>query len=480
MPSWPGVVAAAAGGAYAFKSAQEFQVTDVVRGFARNVTGADFGPAYGSNGMPSPVSGGLSVLQGENDKLHQLISELVKGNARAQPPGFTVIHAGGEGRKGWSVLIVPVAVAGGVLYVYLRFRGWRVTDFMPVTRGSLNTLRTTVIDSCSKIWDEVRRSKEDFLSKLTGVARQQEALNSQQAAMDERLASVGANVNAVDERLHMVGNNVEDIRDSTQNISSRVELLDDRMGSVLEEAQRANRGIMLLCTSVASITRRVGLDNSKDNALLHTYLQSGAGYGHTNAGLGSGPAYPALEAGAGAAGDGGGGARGAGGGGGLSSAQSLPVLTQRGLGSLVGEVAMPNSSSAGQGLRDGAGESGGQGSRERGQGAREGGQGASRPSPGPTAFQLSDSDVASPQAKSHGSPGAEQRKPPSPARPPVAPRPPASNGVGVGYGGGGAKSRSGMGSGSAAGGTLPPPASSTTSSGSSSSFHWPVSYGFRS
>lgn len=72
----------------------------------------------------------LSVLQGENDKLHQLISELVKGNARAQPPGFTVIHAGGEGRKGWSVLIVPVAVAGGVLYVYLRFRGWRVTDFM--------------------------------------------------------------------------------------------------------------------------------------------------------------------------------------------------------------------------------------------------------------------------------------------------------------------------------------------------------------
>lgn len=45
---------------------------------------------------------------------------------------------------------------------------------------------------------------------------------SVQAAMDERLASVGANVNAVDERLHMVGNNVEDIRDSTQNISSRV------------------------------------------------------------------------------------------------------------------------------------------------------------------------------------------------------------------------------------------------------------------
>lgn len=61
MPSWPGVVAAAAGGAYAFKSAQEFQVTDVVRGFARSVTGTDFGPAYGSNGMPLPVSGGVSA-----------------------------------------------------------------------------------------------------------------------------------------------------------------------------------------------------------------------------------------------------------------------------------------------------------------------------------------------------------------------------------------------------------------------------------
>lgn len=79
---------------------------------------------------PPPVCPQLSVLQGENDKLHQLISELVKGNARAQSPGFTVINAGGDGRKGWSVLIIPVAVAGGVLYVYLRFRGWRVTDFM--------------------------------------------------------------------------------------------------------------------------------------------------------------------------------------------------------------------------------------------------------------------------------------------------------------------------------------------------------------
>ncbi|MEW5314805.1 MAG: hypothetical protein WDW38_006274 [Sanguina aurantia] len=480
MPSWPGVVAAAAGGAYAFKSAQEFQVTDVVRGFARNVTGADFGPAYGSNGMPSPVSGGLSVLQGENDKLHQLISELVKGNARAQPPGFTVIHAGGEGRKGWSVLIVPVAVAGGVLYVYLRFRGWRVTDFMPVTRGSLNTLRTTVIDSCSKIWDEVRRSKEDFLSKLTGVARQQEALNSQQAAMDERLASVGANVNAVDERLHMVGNNVEDIRDSTQNISSRVELLDDRMGSVLEEAQRANRGIMLLCTSVASITRRVGLDNSKDNALLHTYLQSGAGYGHTSASLGFRALLPCPGSwGRNCR------RRGRCQGGGrewwtlvCSIAPGVDATGARltGGGGCDAQQHLCRAGFAGWcGGEWGTGVQG-----DRGQGAREGGQGASRPSPGPTAFQLSDSDVASPQAKGNGSPGGEQRKPPSPARPPVAPRPPASNGVGVGYGGGGAKSRSGMGSGSAAGGTLPPPASSTTSSGSSSSFHWPVSYGFRS
>lgn len=53
-----------------------------------------------------------------------------------------------------------------------------------------------------------------------------------QAAMDERLASVGANVNAVDERLHMVGNNVEDIRDSTQNISSRVSGLRGCSGGV--------------------------------------------------------------------------------------------------------------------------------------------------------------------------------------------------------------------------------------------------------
>lgn len=220
------------------------------------------------------------------------------------------------------------------------------------------------------------------------------------------------------------------------------------MGSVLEETQRANRGIMLLCTSVASITRRVGMDNSKDTALLHTYLQSGPGYNGTNAGLGAGPSYPALE------------------GASLSSAQSLPVLNQRGLGSLVEEIPMPNSVSVGSGLRDGGGGGGG------------------KVGPGPTAFQLNDSDMSSPQAASGKTVGngssssSAQQEPRLPLSPPVKQ---TSNGVGYGSGAG-VKSRSnmGLGSGIATGGTLPPPPSSTASSGSSSSFYWPVSYGFRS
>lgn len=108
--------------------------------------------------------------------------------------GQTVILAG---RSGWLGLVTPVAVAGGVVYVYIRIKGYRLSDFMYVTRSSLQTLRENMADGLAKVWDELRKAKDEFVQRAQALAGQQRQLMETQAKMDERLERVGTNVDEI-------------------------------------------------------------------------------------------------------------------------------------------------------------------------------------------------------------------------------------------------------------------------------------------
>lgn len=151
---------------------------------------------------------------------------------------------------------MPAALAGGAFYLYVRYRGLSISDFFVVTNSSMQKFRELVSGSFTQLWEELRKHKDEFLSRLSAVGQQQQQLIEKQ--------------NAMDDRLKLVGDDVGDIRETTNNIDARVGQMDHTMQLMASGVARANEGIYLLCAAVADVTRRVGMDNSK----LRSYVQA--------------------------------------------------------------------------------------------------------------------------------------------------------------------------------------------------------------
>jgi hypothetical protein len=122
------------------------------------------------------------------------MGDMARNQGGRQP---TVVHVGGSGRAGWTVLIVPTAIGGAVLYLYCRVTGSSVWDLLYVSRSSLTAFRDTVQEGMTKVWEEMRRQKEELFRAVGGVMKKQEELKdsqeellAKQAQMDERLRRV--------------------------------------------------------------------------------------------------------------------------------------------------------------------------------------------------------------------------------------------------------------------------------------------------
>ena len=55
----------------------------------------------------------------------------------------------------------------------------------------MQQFKQTVTEGFSRIWDEVRKQKDELLVKLGAVGAKQEQMIDSQAQMDERLRQVG-------------------------------------------------------------------------------------------------------------------------------------------------------------------------------------------------------------------------------------------------------------------------------------------------
>ncbi|KXZ54900.1 hypothetical protein GPECTOR_4g972 [Gonium pectorale] len=250
MPSWPTALGGMFMAGYAATQAHKVGIdspTALVGAAIKtlNTDGSSYAPSASGRG-----GGELSVLQSEVDRLHKLLSDVM----RDKRGGQMVIHTGTRG--GWSVFVLPCAVAGGAVYVYARVRGLSISDFFMVTGRSMQQFRELVSHSMTQLWEEMRKQKDEFLARISALGQQQQQMLAAQNQMDERLQNVSANV--------------EDIRDISNTIEARVGQMDQTINIMSTGVQRANEGIYLLCAAVAEVTRRVGIDNSR----LRTYVQS--------------------------------------------------------------------------------------------------------------------------------------------------------------------------------------------------------------
>ncbi|EFJ41497.1 hypothetical protein VOLCADRAFT_107659 [Volvox carteri f. nagariensis] len=249
MPSWPTALGGMLFAGYAATQAHKVGIDSPTSLVATALKTLNHENGPSSSGRVSGSSE-LSVLQGEVDRLHKLLSDVVRGQ---KSNGYTVIHTG---RGGWSVYILPAAVVGGVVYLYVRIRGVSISDFFMVTNKSLQSFRELVSQSMTQLWEELRKQKDEFIKRIATVGEQQQAMMAQQTQMDEKLLTVSEKV--------------EEIRGISDSIDTRVCQMDNSIKHMSTGVQRANEGIYLLCAAVAEVTRRVGMDNSR----LKSYVQA--------------------------------------------------------------------------------------------------------------------------------------------------------------------------------------------------------------
>ena len=65
---------------------------------------------------------------------------------------------------------------------------------------------------------------------------------------------------------------MDDVKVNTHNINNRVSLLDGKMAEVRDGMNNVQQGIMLLCHTVAEVTNRVGLHNTRSSQALKGFL----------------------------------------------------------------------------------------------------------------------------------------------------------------------------------------------------------------
>ena len=221
--------------------------------------------SIGSIGTKTSSSDGphIRALQGEVDRLSSMLTESLRQRQ------YAVIHGGRSSAMFW---VYAMACLGGV-GLYCKWRGIGLMDLLFVSQGAMQQFKASVSQGLSKLWEEMRKQKDEMVKKLTGVSTRQDQMMDKQQQMDERLKQVGENV--------------DDVKVNTHRISSRVSMLDNRLADVAQGVGTVQQGVLLLCHTVAEVTARIGMpQNTRSQQALKGFL-GGAGL-MSSSGQGSG------------------------------------------------------------------------------------------------------------------------------------------------------------------------------------------------
>ncbi|XP_024545057.1 uncharacterized protein LOC112351405 [Selaginella moellendorffii] len=196
--------------------------------------------------VSAKVSDKTTELAGQLMRLRQELMQL----AASKDVTFINGSSGSGSGANISSLAMPAVVVGAAGYGYFRWRGWRLTDFLYVTKRHMANAVSEVskqFDQVSAVLAATRRHLsmriEDVSKALEDSAEVQGVIKNQVLDMRSDVVKCGGDV---------------------QVVQQMVEGLESKIGEVQSKQDFANRGILLLCQYVQDLEHgRPGLLESK-------------------------------------------------------------------------------------------------------------------------------------------------------------------------------------------------------------------------
>ncbi|KDD75865.1 hypothetical protein H632_c464p0 [Helicosporidium sp. ATCC 50920] len=198
---------------------------DLVAGYALDSL---FPP--GSRGYVRPDSGSSAELV----ELQKLLAKDVRGSNS----GVTIVHSNTDKATGYATYTLAVLGVGAVAYLTV-FRGWRLSDFMYVTRRNLQqglSGLSSRLEAMSGRLVELRARMQAKLNELAG--KQDETIAAQKVLSNQ---------------IKVVGKDVENTCSQVRQIHGLVYDMDASLIEVGTNQRHANHGIYILCKAVGEL-----------------------------------------------------------------------------------------------------------------------------------------------------------------------------------------------------------------------------------
>ncbi|XP_057542050.1 uncharacterized protein LOC130820625 [Amaranthus tricolor] len=183
-------------------------------------------PTHQSNSTSSTSKPRNDALMAQVNSLRQELQLL----ASSKP--VTIVTSNAAGGRRYGVIIV-IAVVG---YGYVRWKGWKIQDFMFATKRGLSDACKSVAKQLDDVFLSLRATRNDLSSKIDGSSHK----------YDE----IVANSITTKEEVSVVRGTVSKFTVDLQTVNHKIRTLETRMGRIQEKQDDTKEGVarLLLCT----------------------------------------------------------------------------------------------------------------------------------------------------------------------------------------------------------------------------------------
>ncbi|KAL6782804.1 hypothetical protein ACKKBG_A08175 [Auxenochlorella protothecoides x Auxenochlorella symbiontica] len=202
---------------------------DLVAGAARDM-------AFGSFPSFSTVSGSNAAFA-ETEALKAMVEQLSR-DLKSHQQRVMVVQTGNERGAGLTTYAVGIVGVGTVLYLTV-VRGWRLGDFLYVTRRGLQQGLGQLHTRLEGLNARLNDVKARLQAKLNELGGKQDATIAAQREMSQRLDEVGRDVTNTGSQVRQIHGKVYD--------------MDSALVEVGANQRHANHGIFILCKAVGEL-----------------------------------------------------------------------------------------------------------------------------------------------------------------------------------------------------------------------------------
>ncbi|CAO2829766.1 unnamed protein product [Amaranthus hypochondriacus] len=143
-----------------------------------------------------------------------------------------IVTSNGTGGRKYCVIIVIVVFG----YGYVRWKGWKIPNFMFVTKRRLSDACNSVAKQLDDVFLSLRATRNDLSSKLDDSYH--------------KCDDIVAYSNTTKEEISVVRGTVSELNVDLQTVNHKIRTLETRMGRIKEKQDETKEGVarLLLCT----------------------------------------------------------------------------------------------------------------------------------------------------------------------------------------------------------------------------------------